>query len=102
MKYNTDKKDEKGQVIVEIDGQKYPLSYESTRSAATISIGQIKLGEGDHQLKLSPVDRGRDRLFFHDRSIFHKLFMAGSARNNSEMAITGEEYFCALNNDRRA
>ena len=54
LKYNTDKKDEKGQVIVEIDGQKYPLSYESTRSAATISIGQIKLGEGDHQLKLSP------------------------------------------------
>ena len=35
---------------------------------------------------------------YGSRLTFQPLFMAGSARNNSEMAITGEEYFHALNN----
>jgi len=61
LKYNTDQKDEKGKVFVELDEKKYPVNYEPVLPQAnlfypseTITIGQIKLSKGLHQLKLSP------------------------------------------------
>ncbi len=65
LKYNTDKKDEKGQIFAEIDGNKYPVNYEPTLPdndpskrifppSVSLFIGKVKLKAGIHQLKLIP------------------------------------------------
>jgi alpha-L-fucosidase len=65
LKYNTDKKDEKGQIFIEIDGKKYPVTYEPTLPdkdpskrifppSVSLLIGNVKLKAGIHQIKLTP------------------------------------------------
>ena len=65
LEYNTDKKDEKGQIFVEIDGKKYLAMYEPTLPdnnpakrifppSVSLLIGKVKLKAGLHQIKLTP------------------------------------------------
>ena len=65
LKYNTEKTDDKGQIFLELDGEKYPVNYEPVlykgdpakrlfNPSESIAVGQIKLGAGTHQFKLTP------------------------------------------------
>jgi hypothetical protein len=65
LKYNTERMDDKGQTFVELDGKKYPVNYKPVLPTGdpgsrifypseSITVGQIKLGAGPHQLKLTP------------------------------------------------
>jgi len=65
LKYNTEKMDDKGQILLELDGKKYPVNYKPVlpkgdpvkrlfNPSEFITIGQIKISAGSHQLKLTP------------------------------------------------
>lgn len=54
--YNTDAKDEDGEVVVEVDGQKYPLPYKATYKSNLLVLTpsvKLKLEKGEHIIKLS-------------------------------------------------
>lgn len=56
LAYNTATKDESGEVIIEIDEQKYPTHYEpytQRDKPALLVIRKVKLGQGNHVLKLT-------------------------------------------------
>ncbi|MEI6137965.1 MAG: alpha-L-fucosidase [Mariniphaga sp.] len=65
LKYNTGKMDDKGQVFMELDGKKYPVNYQPVlpkgdlakrifNPSESITVGQIKIEAGTHQLRLTP------------------------------------------------
>ena len=60
-------------------------------AGANIRIAMTVTKQNIEEIELMAQSYGR-------RLTFQPLFNAGSARNNSEIAITGEEYFQALNN----
>lgn len=57
--YNTADKNENGEVLLEIDGQKFPISYNDTDKKGfnhvELPIGNVILTKGDHKMKLSLV-----------------------------------------------
>ena len=65
LKYNTDKNDEKGQVFIEIDGNKYKADYLPTvqesdplkryfNPSVYLRVCQVNLKSGNHELRLTP------------------------------------------------
>jgi alpha-L-fucosidase len=58
LTYNTANRNQNGEVVLEIDDTKYPLSYTATKSMDTnieLAVGSVTLTTGNHKIKLSLV-----------------------------------------------
>jgi alpha-L-fucosidase len=58
LAYNTADKNQNGEVVLEIDDTKYPLSYNATKISNTnieLPVGSVTLTKGNHKMKLSLV-----------------------------------------------
>ena len=55
LAYNTSLKDESGEVELDIDGKKFPVSYQSSSKKIEFPVGAIQLAKGNHTMKLSLV-----------------------------------------------
>ena len=56
LAYNTADKNQNGEVVLEIDDKKFPLSYTATKSLDTniqLPVGSVTLNKGNHTMKLS-------------------------------------------------
>lgn len=53
--YNTDAKDEDGEVVLEVDGNKFPLTYKATNKSNMLALTpsvNVNLEKGEHTFKL--------------------------------------------------
>ena len=59
LKYNTESPADNGVVFIDVDGAKFQVNYplvtnKTSNPSSTVVVGKIKLGKGQHQLKLLP------------------------------------------------
>jgi len=58
LAYNTADKNQNGEVVLEIDDKKSPLTYNATKSIDTnieLPVGRVTLSKGNHKMKLSLI-----------------------------------------------